>query len=80
MDISWALYKGFYCSLSEAQKGAEDKGQIKAQLGRLPATGASKNENKREFIGLEEISKPSTQQQNQGLTPLCCLSLRIVHI
>jgi len=38
MDISRALYKGFYYSLSEAQKGAEDKGQIKAQLGRLPAT------------------------------------------
>jgi len=36
MDISWALYKGFYCSLSEAQKGAEDKGQIKAQLGGMP--------------------------------------------
>jgi len=38
VDISWALYKGFYCSLSEAQKGAEDKEQIKAQLGWLPAT------------------------------------------
>jgi len=42
MDISWALYKGFYCSLSEAQKGAEDKGQIKAQLGQMPATQAAK--------------------------------------
>jgi len=77
MDISWAHYKGFYCSLSEAQKGAEDKGKIKAQLGGMPATKATKNENKREFIGLEEISKPST---HQGLTPLCCLSLRIVPI
>jgi len=38
MDISWALYKGFYCSLSEAQKGAKDKGQIKAQLGGMPVT------------------------------------------
>jgi len=36
MYISWALYKGFYCSLSEAQKGAEDMGQIKAQLGGMP--------------------------------------------
>jgi len=44
MDISWMLYKGFYCSLSEAQKGAKDKGQMKAQLGRLPATEAAKNE------------------------------------
>jgi len=26
----------FFCSLSEAQKGAEDKGQIKAQLGWMP--------------------------------------------
>jgi len=66
MDISWAHYKGFYCSLSETQKGAKDKGQIKAQLGRMPATEATKNEKKREFIGLEEISKPSTQQRNQG--------------
>jgi len=41
MDIFWVLYKGFYCSLSEAQKGAEDKGQIKAQLGWLPATKAA---------------------------------------
>jgi len=38
MDISWAHYKCFSFSLSEAQKGAEDKGQIKAQLGGLPAT------------------------------------------
>jgi len=68
MDISWVLYKGFYCSLSEAQKGAEDKGQIKAQLGWLPVREAAKNE-LREFIGLEEISKPTTQQGNQGLTP-----------
>jgi len=28
-----------FCSLSEAQKGAEDKGQIKALLGGLPVTG-----------------------------------------
>jgi len=28
----------FFCSLSEAQKGAEDKVQIKAQLGGMPAT------------------------------------------
>jgi len=28
----------FFCSLSEAQKGAEDKMQIKAQLGGLPVT------------------------------------------
>jgi len=41
MDISWVLYKGFYCFLSEAQKGAEEKGQIKAQLGGMPVTQAS---------------------------------------
>jgi len=29
----------FICSLSEALKGAEDKGQIKAPLGGMPATG-----------------------------------------
>jgi len=38
MDNSWSHYQGFYCSLSEAQKGAEDKGQIKALLGGLPVT------------------------------------------
>jgi len=45
MDISWALYKGFYCSLSEAQRGAEDKGQIKAQLGGMPVRHVPLNEN-----------------------------------
>jgi len=38
MGIYWALYKCFFFSFSEAQKGAEDKGQIKAQLGGRPAT------------------------------------------
>jgi len=33
----------FFCSLSEAQKGAEDKGQIKAQLGGMPATPLNEN-------------------------------------
>jgi len=33
MDNSWSHYQGFYCSLSEAQKGAEDRGQIKALVG-----------------------------------------------
>jgi len=38
MDNSWAHSMGFYCSLSEAQKGAEDRGQIKALVGWLPVT------------------------------------------
>jgi len=77
MDNIWSCDLGFYCSLSEAQKGAEDKEQIKALVGQLPVREATKNANKREFIGLEERIQPSTQQRNQGLT-LCCLSLRIV--
>jgi len=81
MDIIWShMAWAFICSFSEAQKGAEDMGQIKALIGQLPVREATKNANKREFIGLEEIIQPSTQQQNQGLTPLCCLSLRIVPI
>jgi len=40
MDNSWSHYLGFYCSLSEAQKGAEDRGQIKALVGGLPVTSA----------------------------------------
>jgi len=32
----------FICSFSEAQKGAEDKGQIKALLGGLPVAGLVK--------------------------------------
>jgi len=38
MDNSWSHYKGFYCSLSEAQRGAEDRGQIKALVGGMPVT------------------------------------------
>jgi len=38
MDNSWAHDMGFYCSLSEAQKGAENRGQIKALVGWLPVT------------------------------------------
>jgi len=41
MDISLAHNKGFYCSLSEAQKGAEDKGKMKAQLGGMPVTAST---------------------------------------
>jgi len=36
MDNTWAHEMGFYCSFSEAQKGAEDKRQIKALLGGMP--------------------------------------------
>jgi len=40
MGFSWTFIghstSDFICSLSEAQKGAEDRGQIKAQLGGMP--------------------------------------------
>jgi hypothetical protein len=43
--VSWIFIghstSAFFCSLSEAQKGAEDKGKIKAQLGGTPATKAA---------------------------------------
>jgi len=43
--VSWIFIghstSAFFCSLSEAQKGAENKVQIKAQLGGLPVTQAS---------------------------------------
>jgi len=38
MENSWSHYQGFYCSLSEAQKGAEDRGQIKELVGGMPVT------------------------------------------
>jgi len=38
MDNTWAHDLGFYCSFSEAQKGAKDGGQIKALVGWLPVT------------------------------------------
>jgi len=38
VSYSWSHYKGFYCSLSEAQRGAKDRGQIKALVGWLPVT------------------------------------------
>jgi len=41
--MTWA----FICSFSEAQKGAKDKGQIKALLGGMPVREATKNANKR---------------------------------
>jgi len=38
MGNTWAHDLGFYWSFSEAQKGAEDKRQIKALLGGMPMT------------------------------------------
>jgi len=38
MDKTWSHDLGFYWSHSEAQKGTEDKGQIKALVGGLPVT------------------------------------------
>jgi len=42
MVFPWTIVvnttSAFFCSLSEAQKGAEDKVQIKAQLGGTPVT------------------------------------------
>jgi len=35
---TWSHDMGFYWSWSEAQKGAEDKGQIKVLVGVLPVT------------------------------------------
>jgi len=37
MDSTWSHDLGFYWSWSEAQKGAKDKGQIKALVGRRVA-------------------------------------------
>jgi len=62
MNNTWSHDLGFYWSWSEAQKGAEDKGQIKALVGGLPVREATKNANKREFIGLGERIQPSTRQ------------------
>jgi len=41
MDSTWAHDLGFYWPQSEAQKGAGDKGPIKALVGGLPMTTAS---------------------------------------
>jgi len=70
MDNSWSLYKGFYCSLSEAQKRAEDKGQIKALLGGLPVTQAPikckcGSKNSRYLLGISLRQKPSEKQKVQ---------------
>jgi len=51
MMFSWTIL-GFYCSWSEAQKGAEDRGQIKALLGGLPVTIVST------LMMVELMSKP----------------------
>jgi len=41
MDNTWSHGLGFYWSWSEAQKGAEDMGQIKALVGGLPVREAT---------------------------------------
>jgi len=42
MDNTWAHDMGFYCSFSEAQIGANDRGQIKALLGGMPVRDGKK--------------------------------------
>jgi len=43
MNNTWSHDLGFYWSWSEAQKGANDKGQIEALVGGLPVTQDTKN-------------------------------------
>jgi len=62
MDNTWAHDLGFYWSFSA----------MKALVRGIPVREATKNANKREFLGLGKRIQPSKQQQNQGLTPLCC--------